>query len=123
MERQLEDAAANMPAVLKPEVLVAYGEPAEEIAKVANDRDGLDHPRTAFIAADGTTHGIGDLSRAVSRPPTRARAAPTAGSCDPIQSGGGSVARGCSNDDAVAMAVSARTRHWLLRSKRKRREL
>ena len=38
-ERQLDAAAANMPAVLKPEVLVAYGEPAEEIAKVANDRD------------------------------------------------------------------------------------
>ena len=38
-ERQLDTAAANMPAVLKPEVLVAYGEPAEEIAKVANDRD------------------------------------------------------------------------------------
>jgi nucleotide-binding universal stress UspA family protein len=38
-ERQLEEAAAKMPAVLKPEVLVTYGEPAEEIAKVAHDRD------------------------------------------------------------------------------------
>jgi universal stress protein A len=38
-EHQLEEAAAQMPARLKPEVLVAYGEPAEEIAKVAHDRD------------------------------------------------------------------------------------
>jgi nucleotide-binding universal stress UspA family protein len=38
-ERQLEEAAATMPATLKTEVLVAYGEPAEEIAKVAHDRD------------------------------------------------------------------------------------
>ena len=38
-ERQLDEAAAHMPAVLRPEVLVAYGEPAEEIAKVAHDRD------------------------------------------------------------------------------------
>lgn len=38
-ERQLEAAAAKLPAALKPETLVAFGEPAEEIAKVAGDRD------------------------------------------------------------------------------------
>ena len=38
-ERQLGEAVAHMPAILKAEVLVAYGEPAEEISKVANDRD------------------------------------------------------------------------------------
>jgi len=38
-ERELEAAAAGMPAPLNPEVLVAYGEPAEEIAKVAADRE------------------------------------------------------------------------------------
>ena len=38
-ERQLEAAAASLPAALKPETLVAFGEPAEEIAKVAADRD------------------------------------------------------------------------------------
>jgi nucleotide-binding universal stress UspA family protein len=37
-ERELEAAAASMPAALKSEVLIAFGEPAEEIAKVANDR-------------------------------------------------------------------------------------
>ena len=38
-ERQLEDAIESMPPSIKPEALVAYGEPAEEIAKVATDRD------------------------------------------------------------------------------------
>ena len=38
-ERELEAAAAKMPAGVKPEALVAYGEPAEEIAKIATDRD------------------------------------------------------------------------------------
>ncbi len=38
-ERQLDAAAARLPAALKPETLVAFGEPAEEIAKVAGDRE------------------------------------------------------------------------------------
>jgi len=38
-ERELEAAGATIPAALKPEALIAYGEPAEEIAKLANDRD------------------------------------------------------------------------------------
>lgn len=38
-EREFEAAAARMPAALKPEALIAYGEPAEEIAKVATERD------------------------------------------------------------------------------------
>jgi nucleotide-binding universal stress UspA family protein len=38
-EAQLEREAEAMGAATKPEALVAYGEPAEEIAKVAADRD------------------------------------------------------------------------------------
>jgi universal stress protein E len=38
-ERQLAEALERMPPSIRPEALVAYGEPAEEIAKVANDRD------------------------------------------------------------------------------------
>lgn len=38
-ERDLEVFAAAVPPVAKPEALVAYGEPAEEIAKVATERD------------------------------------------------------------------------------------
>ena len=38
-ERRLEEAIESMPPSIKPEALVAYGEPAEEIAKVAADRD------------------------------------------------------------------------------------
>ena len=38
-ESELERLATAMPAGTKPESLVAYGEPSEEIAKVANDRD------------------------------------------------------------------------------------
>lgn len=38
-ERQLADAIEPLPASIKPEALVAYGEPAEEIAKVMTDRD------------------------------------------------------------------------------------
>jgi nucleotide-binding universal stress UspA family protein len=38
-ERQLEDAIERMPPSIKPEALIVYGEPAEEIAKVATDRD------------------------------------------------------------------------------------
>jgi universal stress protein E len=38
-ERELESAAQDMPPQIRPEALVAYGEPAEEIAKVATDRD------------------------------------------------------------------------------------
>ena len=38
-ERQLEGAIESMPPSIRPEALVAYGEPAEEIAKVATDRD------------------------------------------------------------------------------------
>lgn len=37
-ERQMESAVAAISSV-RPEVLIAYGEPAEEIAKVATDRD------------------------------------------------------------------------------------
>lgn len=37
-ERQLEAAAAVLPVAVKRETLVAFGEPAEEIAKVAGDR-------------------------------------------------------------------------------------
>lgn len=38
-ERDLEEAAGDLSTAMKPEALVAYGEPAEEIAKVAQDRD------------------------------------------------------------------------------------
>ena len=38
-ESELAAAVASMPAELKAEALVAYGEPAEEIAKIAADRD------------------------------------------------------------------------------------
>jgi len=38
-EAQLEREAEAMGAATKTEALVAYGEPAEEIAKVAADRD------------------------------------------------------------------------------------
>ena len=38
-ERELEAAIASVPRVVKPEALIAYGEPAEEIAKVAMERD------------------------------------------------------------------------------------
>jgi nucleotide-binding universal stress UspA family protein len=38
-EQQLERAVEEMPARIRPEALIAYGEPAEEIAKVASDRD------------------------------------------------------------------------------------
>lgn len=38
-ERLLSGAIDSMPPSIKPEALVAYGEPAEEIAKVATDRD------------------------------------------------------------------------------------
>jgi nucleotide-binding universal stress UspA family protein len=38
-ERELEEAAAGMSGRRKPEALIAYGEPSEEIAKVAGDRD------------------------------------------------------------------------------------
>ena len=38
-ERHLENAIESLPPSIKPEALVAYGEPAEEIAKVATDRD------------------------------------------------------------------------------------
>jgi nucleotide-binding universal stress UspA family protein len=38
-EQNLERALEDMPAHIKHEAIIAYGEPAEEIAKVANDRD------------------------------------------------------------------------------------
>lgn len=38
-EAELEAAAGSMPGTVKPEVLIAYGEPAEEIAKVASERN------------------------------------------------------------------------------------
>lgn len=38
-ENELEEILRTVPASLTPEALVAYGEPAEEIAKLANDRD------------------------------------------------------------------------------------
>ena len=38
-ERELETAIEALPATVRPEALVAYGEPAEEIAKMAVDRD------------------------------------------------------------------------------------
>jgi len=38
-EQNLERALEDMPAAIKHEAIIAYGEPAEEIAKVANDRD------------------------------------------------------------------------------------
>jgi nucleotide-binding universal stress UspA family protein len=39
VEAELDRVATAMSAGMKPEALVAYGEPSEEIAKVANDRD------------------------------------------------------------------------------------
>jgi nucleotide-binding universal stress UspA family protein len=38
-ETELDALVQTLPPSLKPEALVAYGEPAEEIAKIANDRD------------------------------------------------------------------------------------
>ena len=38
-ENELDALVQTIPPSLKPEALVAYGEPAEEIAKIANDRD------------------------------------------------------------------------------------
>jgi nucleotide-binding universal stress UspA family protein len=38
-ERELEDAVSGLAAAAEPEAVVAYGEPAEEIAKFAQDRD------------------------------------------------------------------------------------
>ena len=38
-EGELEALVQDMPPSIKPEALVAYGEPAEEIAKVVTDRD------------------------------------------------------------------------------------
>jgi nucleotide-binding universal stress UspA family protein len=38
-EQNLKRALEDMPARIKPEALIAYGEPAEEIAKFATDRD------------------------------------------------------------------------------------
>ena len=38
-EKALAELASSVPPELKPEALVAYGDPAEEIAKVARDRD------------------------------------------------------------------------------------
>jgi nucleotide-binding universal stress UspA family protein len=38
-EQNLKRALEEMPARIKPEALIAYGEPAEEIAKFAADRD------------------------------------------------------------------------------------
>jgi nucleotide-binding universal stress UspA family protein len=38
-ECELDAAIATLPPVVKPEALIAYGEPAEEIAKVATERD------------------------------------------------------------------------------------
>ena len=38
-ERQLESLVQDLPPSIKPEALVAFGEPAEEIAKVVTDRD------------------------------------------------------------------------------------
>ena len=37
-ERELEAVVATLPPVVKPEALIAYGEPAEEVAKVAAER-------------------------------------------------------------------------------------
>jgi nucleotide-binding universal stress UspA family protein len=38
-EKALAELASSVPPELRPEALVAYGDPAEEIAKVARDRD------------------------------------------------------------------------------------
>jgi nucleotide-binding universal stress UspA family protein len=38
-EKALAELASSVPADLRPEALVAYGDPAEEIAKIARDRD------------------------------------------------------------------------------------
>ena len=38
-ERSLAELAGRLPQNLRPDALVAYGDPAEEIAKVARDRD------------------------------------------------------------------------------------
>jgi nucleotide-binding universal stress UspA family protein len=38
-ERELEAMIAGMPTLAQPEALIAYGEPAEEIAKVATERN------------------------------------------------------------------------------------
>lgn len=38
-ERELEHAASGLPGSIRREALIAYGEPAEEVAKVASDRD------------------------------------------------------------------------------------
>jgi nucleotide-binding universal stress UspA family protein len=38
-EKSLAELTSSIPARLRPEALVAYGDPAEEVAKVARDRD------------------------------------------------------------------------------------
>ena len=38
-EADLDAAVATLPPIVKPEALIAYGEPAEEIAKIAVERD------------------------------------------------------------------------------------
>ena len=61
-EEALSELIATVPPRLRPEALVAYGDPAEELAKVAHDRQaGLVVVGLHGSPAAWTAHGIGDL--------------------------------------------------------------
>ena len=78
-EQNLKRALEDMPAHIKAEALIAYGEPAEEIAKVASDRDaGTRRHGTELVSSSRSAHGFGHISGVVPGPPARAGAAAVA---------------------------------------------
>ena len=76
-EDALQELIAAVPAQVRTEALTAFGDPAEEIAKIARSGAPADRDRPARLAAGRPAHGIGDVSRAVSV--ANARARPAAG--------------------------------------------
>ena len=63
-EDGLSELVATVPPRVHREALVAYGDPAEELAKVARDRHaGLVRDGSARFATAGSAHGLGDVSR------------------------------------------------------------
>ena len=75
-EQSLAELTPRIPAKLRPEALVAYGDPAEEISKMARDRDaGLIVIGLHASAAAWSAHGIGDVPRALPHGHARSRAA------------------------------------------------
>ena len=66
-EDALQDIVASLPSRVHAESLLAYGDPAEELAKVAHDRRaGLVVMGLHGSPLLGPAHGIGDLPDAVS---------------------------------------------------------